>query len=437
MTRLLLSTLLLVTLVRGAVAQRPLVIRHARVVDIQSGTVQVDFAVVIAEGRITRVGPDSLVTSPPGTQVIDARGGWLCPGIIDTHSHDGSPIILASALALGVTTLHTMPPAGDTLGALANWAATPAASTPYLIVTPWLFSGMWPDNLFPGTYRVLKPQAPAEAESEIARLATAGVRQVKVYFEDGSLWFEPSAPIPNLTPEVTAALVHAAHIRGMRVYAHAWRARFAREAVALGVDAVLHPIADSIMPPAYWNELRGRDLPWISTNSVLVGFGDPADYARRVLADFRLRRLLSDNALSQLTKDSASGTCAAAAFPILCREYHRFRDVVNENTRSARRAGVSIAVGSDWTAGVGTHIELELMQEAGIPPVELLRAATYGSARALGVADSVGSIAVGQRADLILVSSDPLADIRNLRSVVVVVKGGRPHDPSDILRSRK
>ena len=92
-----------------------------------------------------------------------------------------------------------------------------------------------------------------------------------------------------------------------------------------------------------------------------------------------------------------------------------------------------MAVGSDggWV-GVGTHVEMALMVEAGLTPAEVLDAATRGGALALGMADEVGTIEPGKHADLVLLGADPLADIRNAREVVWTMKAGRRFRPEDL-----
>ena len=92
---------------------------------------------------------------------------------------------------------------------------------------------------------------------------------------------------------------------------------------------------------------------------------------------------------------------------------------------AARQAGVPLAVGSDQPVGVGTHIEMELMAEAGLTPAEVLTAASAGGARVLGLEGEVGTIVVGKRADLVVLRSNPLTDIRNARDVEWTIKGGQ------------
>ena len=102
--------------------------------------------------------------------------------------------------------------------------------------------------------------------------------------------------------------------------------------------------------------------------------------------------------------------------------------MLGANARSELDAGVAVAVGGDGgPAGVSTQLELELLQEHGLTPIECLAAATRGGALALGWEADVGSIEVGKLADFVVLTADPTLDIRNCRSIAFVVKGGTAH----------
>jgi imidazolonepropionase-like amidohydrolase len=111
--------------------------------------------------------------------------------------------------------------------------------------------------------------------------------------------------------------------------------------------------------------------------------------------------------------------------PALARNYRKYRETILRSTIAARQAGVPLAVGSDQPVGVGTHIEMELMAEAGLTPAEVLTAASAGGARVLGLEGEVGTIVVGKPADLVVLRSNPLTDIRNACDVEWTIKGGQ------------
>lgn len=102
------------------------------------------------------------------------------------------------------------------------------------------------------------------------------------------------------------------------------------------------------------------------------------------------------------------------------------------------KSGVHITAGSDANnpyvvPGESSHRELELLASAGIPPAEVLRIATRAGAASVGLLEETGTVAVGKRADLVLLAADPRAQIGNTRRVVWVMKGGRGYDPEELL----
>jgi imidazolonepropionase-like amidohydrolase len=104
-------------------------------------------------------------------------------------------------------------------------------------------------------------------------------------------------------------------------------------------------------------------------------------------------------------------------------------------------AGVQLTAGTDmanpWTVpGASFHRELELLASAGIPTLQVLRIATRNGARSLGIESDVGTVAPGKVADLVLLSADPIADIRNTRKIAWVMQGGRLARPADLLPPR-
>jgi imidazolonepropionase-like amidohydrolase len=104
--------------------------------------------------------------------------------------------------------------------------------------------------------------------------------------------------------------------------------------------------------------------------------------------------------------------------------------IAEENVRKVHAAGGVAACGTDQSSGAATQRELELLAEAGIAPLEVIRIATYNSAVFLGKADQLGSIEAGKLADLVLLGKDPTVDINNAKSIVFVMKGGRIIDES-------
>jgi len=106
-----------------------------------------------------------------------------------------------------------------------------------------------------------------------------------------------------------------------------------------------------------------------------------------------------------------------------------------ELVRLARESGVAILAGTDRRFGPLLHWELEMFARAGVPPIEVIQAATLNPAQATGVEADLGSIEVGKLADLVVLDADPLTDITNTLRVWRVMRGGHVYDP-EALESR-
>jgi imidazolonepropionase-like amidohydrolase len=116
------------------------------------------------------------------------------------------------------------------------------------------------------------------------------------------------------------------------------------------------------------------------------------------------------------------------------REFAKYQEL----TGKLYRAGVPLLVGTDSpephvTPGFSLHQELEMLVESGLPPAAALHAATLNNATVLGQKDKLGSISPGKHADLILLTANPLDDIRNTRRIEFVIRSGVISRPVDVL----
>jgi imidazolonepropionase-like amidohydrolase len=414
-------------------AQERLAITSASVIDGRTGRVTNGLTILVEGDRIVAVGPPNRVRIPEGTTLVDATGKWVTPGFIDVHTHSAPPAVLRRALALGVTAIHMMPSRPvprDSLRDLEMTSNAAESLTPRLRITSPLFTGTFPANVLLRATNFVKPQSADEVERTLNELQRTGFRGIKIIQDDGKLWSGADNVVPRLSDGVFSALVQNAHRHGMTVYAHVTQLKDTEQAVAAKAGVFVHGTMDSLLADTQWIRMRDQRTVWAPAFRIVAEGADRAAYGRRVLGDTFLRERLTPSEMEAMAGDTARTRQGDETFAALPRSGAGYVRVMAENTRRARQHGVTIAAGSDAGVsgngpGIGTHIEMELLHEAGLTPAEVIVASTFGGALALKMQDQLGTIEVGKRADFVILNRNPLSDIRNARAVERVIKAGK------------
>jgi hypothetical protein len=430
-----------------AAAETCVVIERCGVFDPESGTMLPERTIVIRGERIVGLtGQGALGDVPADAERIDGRGKFALPGLIDAHVHvvhvlDFAHVtgdeVLPLYLAAGVTSIRS---AGD----------EPVAAT--LVAR---FAAAHPD----WTPRVFKCSPLLDADPPIHRdvgRAITDPAKVPALFDDLARWNVSTVKIYAGTARpVGRAIIDEAHRRGLFVTAHLGNYPV-QHAVADGVDCLEHiwSVFNYIIPPEIANEPghRGRlDLGNPLCESLVAELAKRKTYVDPTLAVFRNMILLTDvpevrdhpdNALvPQRLRDfwpvylRQTGCPQGGPLEDRRREFAKFQEL----TGKLYRAGVPLLVGTDSPEpqvppGYSLHQELEMLVESGLSPAAALRAATLTNATVLGEKERLGSIAVGKWADIVLVSANPLDDIRNTRRIDLVIRGGNVCRPVDLLK---
>lgn len=368
---------------------------NARLVDPLRGLFAENGALVVRDGRIVEVATGGF-TAPAGIPVIDARGRYALPGLIDAHTHIASLAAAKRALESGVTTIRS--------------ASVPAFQDVSLREAAQRGAIAGPDVIAAGVFVSPELGETILADPRLTALSggvtsEAALREVvRVNIDRGATFIKTRgterAGLPNTDPRKQTYtetqlrwVVDEAAKRNVPVMAHAHGDEGAYAAVKAGVKSIEHGtfLSDSTL-----RLMKERGTYLVPTYITVVDLTQPGgDYDDPVLT-LRGRFMLP---------------------------------VLGETVKRAHRMGVKIATGADTDYGAPSLSrisgEVAALVELGLSPLEGLRAATTTSAELLGLGERVGQLKVGFEGDVILVESNPLADIRALADVLVVVSNGR------------
>lgn len=409
----------------------------ATVIDGSGGPPLANAAVVVRDGRIESIGPRDGFVLPDRTVEVDVAGRWIIPGLIDAHAHL-APWALPRYLAYGVTTVRDLHGTLDSVLALREQANLGTVPSPRIYSAGAMVDGL------PATYPdALGANQPSDARQAVDKLAVAGADLVKVH--------------THVDPALLRAILDEAKAFNLKVAAHLGLTD-AVTAARAGVASIEHmsgvPEAAVRDPGALFTaHYRGFFAGWTAFERTWARV-DSAALARvaRELARQEVvvvPTLVLHETYSRLDDPAVLDDTALAAVPEEARRqwdlpdliaragwtpsdyaaFRRARPMQDLFIREFRAAGGTIAAGTDAAnqlliPGESTHRELELLVAAGLSPRDALLTATRNGATLLGV-DSVGILAAGRAADLVVLTRDPLADIRNTRAIDQVMLRGR------------
>jgi imidazolonepropionase-like amidohydrolase len=389
----------------------------ARLIDGGGGEPIADAVLLVKDGRVMAVGPRKAVPVPPEALRIDLSGRTVMPGLVNAHGHVGETRGLKAAPELyteenvlrqlglyaryGVTTVFSL--GGDREAGFRVRATEPRDRARLFVAGP-----------------VVVAATPDEARSRVDDLAATQPDLVKIRIDD-TLGTASKMPV-----EVYRAVIEQAHRRGLRVAAHVYYLEDAKEALRSGADFIAHSVRDKDVDDELISLLKARDVCLCPTLmrevSTYVYESEPAFFA-----DPFFLREADPAVLAELRdpKRQAALRTSPAAQP-----YKKSLEVASRNLKRLSDAGVRIAMGTDTGPpgrfqGYFEHLELELMAKAGLSPRQVLLAATGDAARCMNAAPALGTLRPGAWADFLVLAADPLADVRNTRSLESVWISGR------------
>lgn len=377
-----------------------------------------DAVLIVRHGKVEAAGPARATTVPRGMVRVEIGGRTVMPGLVNAHGHVGDTEGLQgghySAANVrrdlkryardGVTTVFSLGGDGPP-----SFAARDAQGTPSLDRARIFVAGP-----------VLAPHTPAEARRQVDEVAAMKADIVKIRVDDNL------GTTPKMAPEIYRAVIDQAHKRGMRVAVHIFYLDDAKAVLDAGADFIAHSVRDRPVDAAFIDALKRRRVCYCPTlmrevSTFVYGttppfFSDPFFLSG---ADPRAVAALQDPARQQAMRSSREA-----------RLYKAGLAVAERNLKTLSDAGVRIAMGTDSGPparfqGYFEQLELEEMTKAGLTPAQALAAATRDASACMHL-DGVGTLEPGKWADFVVLSANPLDDIRNTRKIEdVFIAGNR------------
>jgi imidazolonepropionase-like amidohydrolase len=446
------ASCLLLTPISVAQGQSPpasIVIIHATVIDPSTSSVLTNRTVVIAGDHITSVSDAANFRLPKNARVIDATGQYLIPGLWDMHVHSafgdwfpgGREIILPLFIANGVTGVRDM---GGDIPVLMEWRQDVADGKiigPRMVISGPMLDGYLPNGKlrFPSSIAITTP---ASAVAAVNLLKAQGVDFIKVqsvishdaYLAAAAEAHKQGLPIVGHVPDkvrlkevVEAGQKSIEHLMGIFEGCSIEEDKFIKGEGDLKLllttqdqqrcDSLLKMLAQNQtwqVPTLAWQRggtfLDQRDLKHQPLDKYVPAYWRDVTWHR-----------FTDEMMPDLLRD-----------PLALRQEYFVHNL--QMVGALHHAGVPFMAGTDAAPGVyimpgfSLHDELANFVEAGFTPMEALQTATSNPARFLGMEARLGSVEPGKIADLVLLSANPLEDIRNTRKISIVVANGRLFD---------
>jgi imidazolonepropionase-like amidohydrolase len=436
---------------------------------INPGTSQIvrDATIVIDGDKVAAAGDAKTISAPKDARTIDCKGKFLLPGYIDTHVHffqsgdlftrpDGADLnsvrpykdevawvkshlndVFARHLRSGITSVV------DVGGPFWNFevrkTANATAKAPRVAVAGPLISSVSREKLDLGDPPIVKIDTPEQAREFVRKLAEQKPDVVKIWYI-----VDKDHPIESFRP-IVRATIEESHAHKIRVAVHATELETARAAVEEGADILVHSVTDKPIDDAFVKLLKDRHVILCPTLVVFERYGRTFSHQLNltpeeqkwgnpeVIASLDVTKIPQDK-LPDRIKNALDKPDEALA------RIKKTYDVALPNLKRLEDAGVTIAAGTD-AGNIGTihgpalFREFQLMKEAGLTPMQILQCATSNAAKLFGgeAGAHIGQIQKGDFADLVILNSNPLSDIKNASDIDTVIKNGVVYPADSIL----
>jgi len=415
---------------------KPVVLRHVTVIDGTGAAPKKDVDVEILKDVIVAIRPASNTAN--GSRV-DMQGKTIMPLLISTHSHIGT--------VSGTTTAAENYTRKNILRQLRHYEHYGVGAV--LIMgtdRPLLFEGLRDSsaagrlpgaklfsagfgfavrNAAPegsGMDKLFRPVSAEEVPKQMEELAKLRPTVVKIWVDDFNGKSE------KMKPEIYQAIIREAHQHGLRVASHLYYRDDAEKLVDAGVDIIAHSIRDQEIDDVLIKKMKEKKIVYIPTLSLdeyaFAYAGNPQwinDEFFKASLEPGVYAMITDPAYRDKIKNSPDYGRNKIALEIALRNLKKIYD-----------SGILVSLGTDSGAnplraqGFSEHLELELLVEAGLTPLQAITVGTKNAATVLGIDKAYGTLEVGKKADFIVLTESPETKIKNTRTIDSVWRNGKP-----------
>jgi imidazolonepropionase-like amidohydrolase len=394
-------------------------------------------AMIVDNGRITWVGPVASLKIPAGASTVDLSGKFVMPGIINLHGHLGNVVDLTqdpknftranveknlkTYASYGVTSVLSMGTDRDLIFQMRaeQRAGRPTMTRIFTAGRGFTGKGGYPTSAAGMKGVPYEVETPEQAAADVAQLAAKKVDIVKIWVDD-HLGKERKIPL-----DLAGAIIANAHQHGLKVAAHIFYLEDAKKLVDLGLNGLAHSVRDKPVDQALIDSMKKRGA-WQASATLAREYSTYAfAKAPAFLDDPFFTRSVSPNVIATLKSPAYQQKIAAD--PDFS-HYAGFLQMAKKNLKRLADAGVKYGFGTDTGPparfpGFFEQLEMQLMVDAGLTPLQVISAASRNSAEFLGARD-LGTLEAGKWADFIVLAKNPVADIKNTRSIETVFIAG-------------